>query len=266
MREEHRSDVTEEEWEVYQDEWRLLALTEGRTEITGPKKKPNNNESFGQQDFPASYRDFCLYYDHEWMKRGVGLYFDNTMPYYCQNPLTSEAYLDGSGRLHPAATIWEQREYYQRVGTLMNELMSKTAFPAGLHPARNQHVRSAPEHMEHRQPGHGVAVVLDEAEWKWGATANPISFPADLLLAETTGRQTGSYGHALFDVSSRWNASQSRLEWGRTEWGMRIVHEILRPELFAQHAIANRFEKCCAISATDRRIVRSSTIGRIIRR
>ena len=83
----------------------------------------------------------------------------------------------------------------------------------------------------------------DEEEWKWGATANPIPFPADLLLAETTGRQTGSYGHALFDVNSRWNASRSRLEWGRSDWGMRIVHEILRPEPFAQHAIGNRFEQ-----------------------
>jgi hypothetical protein len=64
-----------------------------------------------------------------------------------------------------------------------------------------------------------------------------------LLLAETTGRQTGSYGHALFDVNSRWNVSRSRPEWGRTEWGMRIVHEILRMEPFAQHAIANCFEK-----------------------
>jgi len=243
--EEHRSDVTQEEWEVYQDEWRAFwPWSKGRTEITGPQAKPDNNESLGQQSFPASYRDFCLYYDHEWMKRGVGLYFDNTMPYYCQNPLTSEAYLDESGRIHPAATIWEQREYYQRVWTLMNKLMDEgvSPFPLGF----TQHVtntcvlplntwNNASLDMEWRW--------YDEAEWKWGATANPVPFPADLLLAETTGRQTGSYGHALFDVNSRWNASQSRLEWGRTEWGMRMVHEILRPEPFAQHAIANRFEQ-----------------------
>ena len=243
--EEHRSDVTQEEWEVYQDEWRAFwPWTKGRTEITGPQPMPNNNESLGQQHFPASYRDFCLYYDHEWMKRGVGLYFDNTMPYYCQNPLTSEAFLDESGKIHPAATIWEQREYYQRVWTLMNELMAngRSPFPLGF----TQHVtntcvlplntwNTASLDLEWRW--------YDEGQWKWGATANPIPFPVDLLLAETTGRQTGSYGHALFDVNSRWNASQSRLEWGRTEWGMRIVHEILRQEPFAQHAIANRFEK-----------------------
>ena len=72
------------------------------------------------------------------MKRGVGLYFDNTMPYYCQNPLTSQAFLDDSGKIHPAATIWEQREYYQRVWTLMNELMAKgiSPFPLGF----TQHV------------------------------------------------------------------------------------------------------------------------------
>jgi len=243
--EEHRSDVTQEEWEVYQDEWRALwPWTKGRTEIRGPQPKPDNNQSLGQQSFPASYRDFCLYYDQEWMKRGVGLYFDNTMPYYCQNPLTSHAFLDDHGKIHPAATIWEQREYYQRVWTLMNELTAKgiSPFPLGF----TQHVtntcvlplntwNTASLDMEWRW--------YDEEPWKSGATANPIPFPPDLLLAETTGRQTGSYGHALYDVSSRLNTAQSRPDWGRTEWGMRIVHEILRPEPFAQHAIANRLEK-----------------------
>jgi hypothetical protein len=68
----------------------------------------------------------------------------------------------------------------------------------------------------------------DEVKWTWGPQTKPIPFPPDLLLTETTGRQTGSFSHALFGVSSLWNETDRTEQTARTEWGMRAVHEILR--------------------------------------
>lgn len=240
--EEHASDISNEEWEVFQDEWRAAWPWSKRTVIVD-KMKPENNYGIGKQAFPESYLDFCLYYDNEYMKRGVGLYFDNTMPYTCWNPLISDAYFDENGKIQPACTIWEQRSYYKRVWTLMNELMAKHIPPFPL--AFTQHVtntcvlplntwNNASLDLEWRW--------YDEQKYTWGDTQNPIPFPPGLLLAETSGRQTGSYGHALFGVDSHWDATQTQADTARNEWGMRIVHEILRTGNFLTHPLSQKFE------------------------
>ena len=52
-------------------------------------------------------------------------------------------------------------------------------------------------------------------------------FPPDLLLAETTGRQTGSMGNSHFGILGNPNQAASfPPTYARSEWGMRAVHEI----------------------------------------
>lgn len=133
--EEHASDITTKEWQVYQDEWRSKWPWPTRVEIVGQQQPEGNvwgSDKYGAQGFPPSYLDFCLYYANEWMKRGVGLYFDNVVPYPQYNPLLTDAYYNSDGKLQPASSIWEQREYYKRIWTLMHELREKgTPFPIG---------------------------------------------------------------------------------------------------------------------------------------
>ncbi len=225
--EEHASDVTTEEWEVYQDEWRAKWPWPKRDKIAG-EMQPVNNYGRGQQNFPASYRDFCLYYANEWMKRGVGLYFDNTMPYTAYNPTTSEAYLDSEGRVQPACPIWEQREYYKRIWTRMMELVRSGVprFPL----AYTQHITNT-----RILPLNTWCDASLDMEWEWygsdavrtpdGARVSP--YPYELLLAETAGRQTGTIPHALAGVTGMGRESKALSpDLARCEWGMRTVHEI----------------------------------------
>lgn len=79
-----------------------------------------------------------------------------------------------------------------------------------------------------------------------------------LLLAETSGRQTGSYGHALFGVDSHWDATQKQAETARNEWGIRIVHEILRTNNFLTHPLSRKFENALrkfGYGATDCQVI-----------
>jgi len=226
--EEHASDVTEPEWEVFQDEWRAnWPWTKPRDEITG-QQQPANNFGHGHQAFPDSYLDFCLYYHNEWFQRGIGVYFDNTMPYTMYNPLLSDAYYGADGRIQPACSIWEQRTYYKRVWQLMNECRRK-GVPHPL--AFAQHVTNTL-----LLPWSTWNTIDLDIEWDWfpdtsdaaqGRKRLNLPFPQDLLLAETTGRQTGSMGNSHFGILGNPNQAASfPPTYARSEWGMRAVHEI----------------------------------------
>jgi hypothetical protein len=226
--EEHASDVTEPEWEVFQDEWRSeWPWTKPRNEIVG-RQQPVNNFGYGHQAFPDSYLDFCLYYHNEWFKRDVGVYFDNTMPYAMYNPLFSDAYHSEDGQIQPACSIWQQRAYYKRVWQLMNEIERK-GVPHPL--AFAQHITNTL-----LLPWSTWNNINLDIEWDWFPdTTDPaqgrkrlnLPFPPDLLLAETTGRQTGSMGNSHFGILGNPNQAASfPPTYTRSEWGMRAVHEI----------------------------------------
>ncbi len=242
--EEHASDVSTEEWEVYQDEWRAQWPWRQRDEIVGAMQ-PMNNYGHGHQNFPASYRDFCLHYANEWMKRGVGLYFDNTMPYTAYDPMMSAAYLDDRGKVQPACPIWEQREYYKRIWTLMMELVRQGVprFPL----AYTQHITNT-----RLLPWNTWCDATLDIEWEWyhvdpvrtadGVRITP--FPHQLLLAETAGRQTGSLPHALAGVTGIGRDSRALSpQLARCEWGMRTVHEIFPLHPFATFENFKQLEK-----------------------
>ncbi len=240
--EEHGSDVTTPEWEVYQDEWRSQWPWSERTVVT-EQTKLENNYTHGSQNFPASYRDFALYYANEWLRRGIGLYFDNTSINTEYDPLTSAAYMTDEGRIQPAASIWDLRDYYRRIWNLMNEWTAKgVPYPLTF----TQHMTN-----QYILPFETWNTADLDNEWEWMdySSKRNAPFPWQVLLTEMSGRQSGSIPHALYPLSG---ISKSRYENAapdikRAEWGMRIVHEIYRQlypfESFASPQPAETFEK-----------------------
>jgi hypothetical protein len=238
--EEHASDITEPEWEIFQDEWRAeWPWKNPRSEITG-QQQPDNNFKYGNQAFPESYLDFCLYYHNLWFTRGIGIYFDNTMPYTMYNPLLSDAYYDETGKLQPASSIWQQRTYYKRVWQLMNEVQQKgVPYPI----AFAQHITNT-----RLLPLNSWNTTSLDIEWDWyrdttqaaappSATNNGnaqtrrrtrlrLPVPADLLLTETAGRQTGSMGDSHFGILGNNLGPGVPKTYSQSEWGMRVVHEL----------------------------------------
>jgi len=76
---------------------------------------------------PDSYRDFAVFYANEWMKRGVGIYYDNTYPQVDRN----RQHFAGRD-IDWSSSIWGHREYYKRVWKRSRELMEQGITPLPL--------------------------------------------------------------------------------------------------------------------------------------
>jgi hypothetical protein len=223
--EEHASTIVNEEWVVFQDEWRGRRVHKDRDEYVAEPTRATNNFAVGRQGFPPSYRDFALWYANEWMKRGVSIYCDNVYLHVQDNPLTSEAFIDDEGDLQPAARIWDLREYHKRMWQLAQEWNTKKPpFPITI-----------VHHMTNSLmlPVHTWAESLLDIEYPFRAT-EPDPFSPEYILAQAGGRQTGCYRHWLESGQRlRENVfAESVAEMNpdhiRTEWGMRMVHEVMR--------------------------------------
>ncbi len=223
--EEHAEDITTDEWLVYQDEWRSYYPWPEKQMPAPAGTQASNTMNHGFLNFPESYRDFALYYANELMKRGVGVYFDNTQPDDAWNPAQSDAFYDDDGILHPACTIWEQRAYYQRIWTLEQQ-WKEHGTPAPL--CFTMHVTNT--NVLPFNTWNDASLDLEWSwheegdKYSWGDKYAPLPFPPDLLLTETAARQTGSYSHALMGVNGWLNKAENN---PRAEWGMRVVHEII---------------------------------------
>ena len=80
---------------------------------------------FGKVVFrPAgrSYVDFQCWYGAEFIRRGIGLYYDNTFPKAAWNPGTTTAYRHADGTIHPTARMWWHRDYLRRIWTLHQQM------------------------------------------------------------------------------------------------------------------------------------------------
>jgi hypothetical protein len=224
--EEHATTMVNKEWVVYQDEWRGRRVHKARSEYIDEPPEALNNFSVGRQGFPASYRDFALWYANEWMKRGVSIYIDNIFLNMVDNPLTSAAFIDEEGDLQPSTFLWDQREYHKRIWVLAQEWNLKNPpFPI-----------MVVHHMTNTimLPVHTWNDAMLDLEYPFrGREMNP--FPAEYILAQAAGRQTGSYRHLLGSTlripGGAWfreSISEMDPDIIRTEWGMRMVHEAMR--------------------------------------
>ncbi|MCM8757359.1 MAG: hypothetical protein NC823_02635, partial [Candidatus Omnitrophica bacterium] len=187
-------------------------------------------------------RDYGAYYANEWLKRGVGLYWDNTYLTTATNPLTSAAYVCEDGSIQPGLTLWNQREYTKRIWNLLHHWRQKRGEKllflhhmtnANLLPILSWCTTSFDNEFDARRFGQAFPEYHQSNE----------PFPPEYLQAQSMGRQVGNYPalcHGLF----RWehlnlNSSlipreemdnqaqpENSIYCLKREWGMRRVHEI----------------------------------------
>ncbi len=224
--EEHAQDQTTPEWRVFQDEW-------GCKDFTGRKWHDEiikNDDPQGIKITPTpSYQDFAMWEEMEWLQRGIGIYCDNVFLRPSTNlQMSAGAYVRSDGNTQPGTGLWEMREYHKRMWVLTRQMREVSQYPLYI--------------SLHMTNGNLLPIVtwtdinLD-IEWKWDGGNQP--FPPDLLRAETIGRQTGSYPHALHQctakkwfmegkVKNQQGAWQYQPEPVRHDWGIQMVHEIIR--------------------------------------
>lgn len=188
----------------------------------------------GGETYCPSHLDFCAYYANEYLKRGISLYFDNMMPKTSFNTVMNDAYQTADGKVQPACTLWEQREYYKRVWNIYNQYKEQYASAKAPY--------TFVMHMTNELvlPLCTWAVATLDNEWSWldyASGRSPAIFPPEVLLTEMTGRQTGTQGQALFPIGA-FDLRPNAKPWNKNdpvppfladrEWGMRAVHEIFR--------------------------------------
>lgn len=170
---------------------------------------------------PPSYQDFACWYGAEWIKRGVGLYFDNAFPRYINDPLFSDAYYLPNGRIQPSAGIWEHRQYLRRIWTLHQQLKSPDMPQVMMVHMTNTHIVPY--------------LVWNEAnldlEWQMRLEKKfQVKWSPELLRAEVTGLHSGTYPVGMGDiagniVSKEWLA-ENKESYKRARIMGFLVHEI----------------------------------------
>jgi hypothetical protein len=211
--EEHQTNGAYPEVAEFMDEWsdgtwaRYRYFEHPRT--WGPEIRSAN---------PASYRDFAVFHANEWMRRGVGIYYDNTYPMTDYNRVR----LRDRG-LAWSSSLWGHRDYYKRVWKRSRELMLSGESPRPLHTVG--HVTNCQvlpyttwwdATLGVESPGHWLPDEEPTAEQRrktldeWGFLILPtpqkgksgtaLPYPPDYLRAMECGRMAGltpHYRHAL---------------------------------------------------------------------
>lgn len=154
-----------------------------------------------------SYQDFACWYGAEFLRRGIGLYFDNTFMELAYDPATSSAYYWGNDNVQPSAGIWARREYLRRIWMLHRQLPPADARPPMI------------LHMTNTQilPYMVWNDVNLDLEWHDRTLPRQAAFRPDLLRAEGLGRQTGNLPEAL---------SMQHVRGDLSFFGAMMVHEM----------------------------------------
>lgn len=174
---------------------------------------------FGSGTMVPSYTDFACYFGAEWLKRSIGLYFDNAfVKTPARNPHMTEAFYREDGQIQPSTQFWAKREYLKRIWVLHQQLrLPETPQIMMIH-MTNAHI----------VPWESFNEVNLDLEWKFGAQPFQRKFSPELLRTESTGLQTGCIPMAISDTK-REGATASKVDTQRAErtrWGGFLVHEI----------------------------------------
>jgi len=117
--------------------------------------------------------------------------------------------------IQPSAGIWARREYLRRIWTIHHTMAPPDATPVMMVHMTNTMIMPY--------------MVWDDQnldlEWKYGPEPQQSKYPVDLLLAESTGRQTGSVPFVLARVSDAPTPAVKAIA-ERTKFGVMMVHEI----------------------------------------
>lgn len=173
------------------------------------------------EKLPQSYQDFACWYGAQWLRRGMGLYFDNTFPRYVLDPLVSDAYFLPNGRIQPAAGIWSHRAYLRRIWTMHQQLRQPETPQIMMLHMTNTHI--AP-YMVWNEANLDLEWQMRRQEMFQG------KFSPELLRAESLGLQTGNIPVAIGtisggSVSEEWLADNKNIYSRALVLGF-LVHEI----------------------------------------
>ncbi len=213
--EEMRASTIEKPWTTFQDEWGTDTFTDRQWPDEAVMRRGFNASPYALISFPQSYRDMGLYYADQWLKRGVGLYCDNTYPQVCYDPLTSNAYVTEDGSVQPALSIWSQRAYQKRIWNLLQEHRKTATLPLewSIHMTTTLLL-----------PLQTFATIQLDYEFNATEPANP-----DYIRTTMLGTKCGNLPYALHHLAGRYNPLLKKLSKSHVrliEWGMRRVHEL----------------------------------------
>ena len=226
--EEHCMNVDTPEWEVFQDEWGPGEFTLRQWRQNGHVHVPHGGEQDDalcerQRGHHAELRRFCPL-----VRQRVAETRREPLP----GQLDVAAVLRSAeigrvpradGQVVPAVLLWSQRDYYKRMWNLRCQWNQRgLAYPLTIsHHVTNTQIL----------PLHTWIDKLSDLEWV--AKSPPVD--PDFLLTETVARQIGSYADLIVPLTRDLEKSVVYKESGmgpeslvRMEWGMRMVHEIVR--------------------------------------
>ncbi len=170
-----------------------------------------------------SYRDFAVWWGAEFVRRGIGLYFDNAFPQAVHDPMVSSAYRLPNGQMQPSAGIWARREYLKRIWTLHEQWKDSRMPPLMMIHMTNTHI------LPYMVWNHSNL----DLEWFYGDSPAQQAYAADMLRAQSIGRQTGNIPCAL----ARGDKHGGRP--GRAE--MAAIHEIRLTDDYTPYAPLTEF-------------------------
>ncbi len=179
-----------------------------------PTKPEHKEWGIGVAGIVPSHRDFACYYAAEWVKRGIGCYFDNSFPTRAYDLLTTNAYRLPNGQVQPSAGIWARREYLRRIWNIHRTLAPPDAVPVIMIHMTNSLI--LPYMVWGDQN-------LD-LEWKFGPEIQQTKFTPDFLRAESCARQTGSVPFVLDRILDAKSKEEQAIA-ERTKFGVMAVHE-----------------------------------------
>ena len=208
------------EWLTFQDDWGVSPFTQREWETEANLRKGFDCSPSSNVNFTTSYQEFSLWFHNEWLKRGIGLYWDNTYPSISTNTRMTAAYRTEDGAIQPAMALWNQREYMKRTWNLLQLW-------------RRQHPEDKLEWSNH------MTTTLLLPLHTWGTTTLDFEFQSEkpldvnMIRAETMGRQVGCYPHSHYQLSGHGNPIMAKLnkedkaQAEQIEWAMRLVHEVI---------------------------------------
>ncbi len=165
-----------EEAPAFYTEWTGRPLNEGFFKGEGPWAI-----HLSTGGLVKSYRDFACWYGAEWLKRGYGLYFDNSFPKKATDPLTTAAYR-WRGVTVPSASMWNHRKYLKRIWIMHQQMRDPKAPQAMM------------IHMTNTQIAPYMVWNEYNLDLEWRNSDDPLQkrFSPDLLRTESLGLKTGT--------------------------------------------------------------------------
>lgn len=210
----HSTNVYHDEVPTFEAEWTGGWNHQNRPDK--PEKPGAINGRIRTDSITDSYRDFATWYAAEWLRRGFGLYFDNSMPRRSGDLLTTSAYRLPTGRIQPSAGMWARRKYLKRIWVLHQQFRNEEAPPIMMIHMTNTHIVP---YMVWNESN------LD-LEWLYGARPAQSKYPAGLLRAESMGLQTGNIPVVIAKTKKGRFTRKEKRKADRTRWGAMLVHEI----------------------------------------